>query len=579
MPGKRWNITAPSPQRQVALSDALKIHPIVAQLLINRHVEAVADARQFLWGDLASLHDPMLLKDMDRAVARLQLARDRGEKVLIFGDYDVDGVTSSVILKGILDRLGIANVNYIPHRMTEGYGLNVAIALNAKEQGVSLLIAVDCGISAFEAIDALNAQAIDVIVLDHHETAEGRLPAAHAIVNPKRPDCSYPFKGLASVGLACKLYQATLGQLPEEFLDLAAIGTIADVAPLRGENRIFVKCGLPLISQTKNVGLQALLEMAKLKDKKFRSHYVGFILGPRLNATGRMGSARESLDLLLSKDYAQATQLARSLEEHNSLRQKTQNDIVQEALNLVEREVNFKEHKVIVLHKPGWHKGVLGIVAARLVDRYYRPAVVISSEGEVGTGSARSIDGFHIFEAFQACSDTLEHFGGHKMAAGLTIRSEKINEFRDVINQFAREALTMETLLPALTIDAEIPLASISLDLARIIDSLEPHGEGNPSAVFCTRGVKVKNVPQVMGKETLKFWVTDGRVTLPVVGFGMAKLKDFLKMGQIVDVAYSISTDDWSGDAQVVLKLKDFRESPVVAEGRLAGSTASQNIS
>ncbi len=560
MNSKRWNVCPPNPRKQIALSDGLGVHPIIAQLLINRNVERVEQAQSFLFGDLQNLYDPFLLKDMDRAVERVRLAQKNKEKVLIYGDYDVDGVTSSVVLANLLRSLGIPACHYIPHRMTEGYGLNANIVNHAQNNGVSLIICVDSGINAFAAAEAIATAGIDLIILDHHEPSEGKLPKACAVVNPKRADCSYPFKSLASVGLAFKLAHALLNEIPEDYLDLVTIGTIADVVELRGENRIFVKKGLPRITQTKNHGLQALLQAAKIQDKKFRPYYVGFILGPRLNATGRMGTALDSLQLLLSKDLAEAKVLAQNLEEHNSLRQKTQNDIIEEAIDIVEREVNFKDQQIIVLNKEGWHRGVLGIVASRLVDKYYRPAIVISTDGELGTGSARSIEGFHLFEALQSCSGMLENFGGHKRAAGLTVRSERIAEFKTLINEFARTALSVEQLVPTLDIDAEVPLSSLNLDLIKLVDSLEPYGEGNPPPVFCTRRLTVKSAPLVMGRDTLKFWVTDGKSTLPAVGFGMGRFKDALSVNQQVDLAYCPDIDDYTQEQSIVLKIKDIRD-------------------
>ncbi len=560
---KKWHIKTPHPKLQVELSNALNIHPVLAQLLINRRIETIEDAKRFLHCDLSRLHDPFLLKDMDRALTRIRQAQTRREKVLIFGDYDVDGVTSSVLLKGLLKNLGIEAMNYIPHRMQEGYGLNHGVVQTCKENDVSLLISVDCGISAFSEVRALKAAGIDAIIFDHHEPSDGLVPDAVAVVDPKRHDCPYPFKGLASVGLMAKLSQALTGKIFEEDLDLVAIGTIADVVELRGENRTFVKIGLPKISQTRRAGLKALLKVAKISGKKFQPSYVGFILGPRINATGRMSSAIHSLDLLLSEDYTQALELAQTLEEHNSIRQKTQNDILEEALSIVEREVNFKDHQVIVLNRPGWHKGVLGIVASKIVEKYYRPAIILSTQDGVGTGSARSIEGFSIFEALHNCRDHLENFGGHKRAAGLTIKEEKISAFRDTINDFARRMIQAEDLIPSLSLDAQLPLSAVNLDLVDVIESLEPYGEGNPSPIFCSRQLVVKSPPQVLGKETLKFWVTDsvGQTVLPAVGFGMAKFRGMVTAGSQVDLAYSLSIDDWNKEPAVILKLKDLKES------------------
>ncbi len=565
---KRWLIQPPHPKQQVAISNALHIHPIVAQLLVNRGIETIEEARQFLFSEISSLHDAFLLKDMEKAVARIKKARDAQELVLIYGDYDVDGVASSAILNQILRRFGVKVMHFIPHRIHDGYGLNHDVAILAKETGVALLIAIDCGITAHSEVDNLNQNGIDVIIFDHHEPSHHGLPLAHAIVNPKRKDCSYPFKHLASVGLAAKLTQALLrGQSPngdsplnlEEVLDLVAMGTIADVVPLRGENRTFVKLGLPKIMTTQNKGLQALLDVAKIKGKEIKPYYVGFILGPRINATGRMDSAQKSLELFLSDDIDQAYALAKSLEEHNTQRQKMQKDVVQEALNMVEQEINFKDHKVIVVSKEGWHKGVLGIVASRITETYYRPTIVISLDNGIGSASARSIDGFHLYDALTHCSEILETFGGHKLAAGLTIKSDNIARFREMINEFAHENFQEENLIPTIKIDCEIPLSAIDMKLVEVVDSLEPYGEGNPQPLFCSRQVTVKTPPMVLGKDTLKFWISDGKTTLSAVGFGMAKYRDMVSVGAKIDIVYQLSIDDWNKEPIVQLKLKDLK--------------------
>ncbi len=558
---KRWNVKAPNPQLQVSLSDKLSIHPIVAQLLINRNIQTVKEAEDFLYADLSRLHDPFLLTDMDKAIARIKAAKAKDELVLIFGDYDVDGVTSSAILKNALTKFGLKVLNYIPHRMTEGYGLNHSIVNFAKERNVKLLISIDCGISAFDQVDALNRSGIDVIVVDHHEPSGDKLPNAVAIINPKRHDCHYPFDGLASVGLAFKLSQALLGKDAGDILDLVALGTIADVAELTGENRIFVKEGLGRIHLTKNKGLIALMDVARIKGKKLKPHAVGFILAPRINAAGRMGSAEKSLQLLLSDDLAEAYQLARGLEEENQKRQKMQSDIIEEAMAIVEREVNFKDHKIIVLSKEGWHRGVVGIVASRIMDTFYRPTIVISLEDGVGVGSARSIDGFHLYHALKSCSHLLENYGGHEHAAGLTIKKENIDSFRDLINTFAQENILIENLIPTLELDCEISLSSIDVDLVNVIKTIEPCGEGNPPARFCSRRLTVKSPPVILGRDTLKFWVSDGQVVVQAVGFGMGKFFDLVKNAKTIDLAYGLSIDDWNKDPIVQLEIKDIKES------------------
>ncbi|MDO8580842.1 MAG: single-stranded-DNA-specific exonuclease RecJ [Candidatus Omnitrophota bacterium] len=557
---KQWKIKPLNPQLQILLSNALNIDPIVAQLLINRGIKTAQEAQSFLSADLNHLHDPFLFKNMDTVVRRIQQAREARERVLVFSDYDVDGVTSAALLCGVLTDLGIDFLTHIPHRMDDGYGLNEGIAATAKEKGVSLLIAVDCGISAHKAVDKLNEAGIEVIIIDHHQP-EDHLPKAVAIINPKQKGCAYPFKDLASVGLVAKLVHALTGKTAEEWLDLVALGTVADIVPLRGENRIFVKHGLPRLSQTKNIGLMALLETAKIRDKKISPHSIGFILGPRINATGRMDSAHKSLDLLLSRNAEEALTLAQVLETHNQQRQKMQRDVVKEALELVEQEVNFKEARVIVLSKEGWHKGVLGIVAARITEKYYRPSIVISLENGVGTASCRSVEGFHLYRALSDCSDVLENFGGHEGAAGLTIKEENVTTFRNMINEVAQKVLENVTLVPTISIDGEVPLNRLNLSLHEVLDTMEPFGEGNPEPIFCTRNLTVLSAPQVMGKETLKFWVTDGNVSISAVGFGMAKFREMIQVKSVVDLAYTLIIDDWNKTPTVQLRLKDLRVS------------------
>ena len=558
---KSWNIPVPDPDLQARLSAALDVDPILAQLLINRGITDPAEARIFMDSTLADLHDPFLLTDMDQAVARVRRARQRSERVLVFGDYDVDGITSTAVLYSALSRLGLEVVTHLPHRINDGYGLSENVVDLVRAHRADLLITVDCGITACAAVDRVNALGVDVIIVDHHEPDGDRIPAACAVVDPKRHDCAYPFKQLAAVGLAAKFAQALTGELPEEYLDLVALGTIVDVVPLRGENRILVKAGLPLISQTRNKGLAALLEVSKIKGKALRPYHAGFVLGPRINATGRMGSAQTALDLLLCADHAQARGLAQDLEELNVQRQKLQRDTVQDALSLVAAGLEARDDKVIVVSKPGWHKGVLGIVASRLAETYFRPAIVISLEEGVGTASARSIAGFHLHEALTACSGSLETFGGHQLAAGLTIREENISSFREAINGFAAKFLPPQDLLPTLNIDHEIPLSGLSLELVQQIDRLEPYGEGNPEPVFCSRQLTVKGAAMVMARETLKFWVTDGQVSISAVGFGFAPYRELIVPGARVDLAYQLIIDDWNKAPVVQLKLRDIKRS------------------
>ena len=556
---KNWTIKTSHPENQAQLSDTLNIHPIIAQLLINRGIEDPKEAQSFLSSDLSQLSDPFQLKDMDRAVERVKKAQRLNERVLIYGDYDVDGVTSSALLRRVLHSMGVICENYIPHRMDEGYGLNEGIVEFIQQSNVQLVITVDCGISAFGPIKALNAAGVDTIIIDHHQPDLDCLPEAFAVINPKRSDCTYPHKNLAAVGLVAKFTQGLLGYFPQEDLDLVAIGTIADVVELTGENRIFVRHGLPLIEKSDKHGLNALLDVAKIRGKKMKPYYIGFILGPRINAAGRMDSARLALDLLLSDNYEEAAALAKTLEVHNQERQRMQSSVVDEAIDMIENEIAIKDKRIIVVHKEGWHKGVLGIVASRIVEKYYRPAFVISVKDGVGIGSARSVEGFHLFDALTNCSAILENFGGHKRAAGLKVRYENIEAFKNSMNDFAKANLSTDTLIPVLDIDCEISLSEINMELVNAVNLFEPYGEGNPIPIFCSRNLQVKSTPVVMSRDTIKFWVFDGQSTISVVGFGMGSFKDQIRQGTRLDLAYILSIDDWNKEAVVQLQLKDIK--------------------
>lgn len=556
---KKWKLKTPRPELQARLRDAAGIPPIVAQLLANRGISEPDEAERFLNPRLESLFDPFGLKGMDRAVDRLKKARDRQETVMIYGDYDVDGVTGTAVLSRLMKKFGIQARTYIPHRMEEGYGLNYDVVPLAKAEGVSLLITVDCGITSAGEVEELARAGIDSVVIDHHEADGDRIPDAVSVIDPKQADDDYPFRDLAGVGLAAKFAQAVLGHFPVDDLDLVALGTVADMVPLVSENRIIAKHGLPKIASTSKEGLRALIETARIKGKEVTPYSVGFVLGPRLNAAGRMGTANTSLDLLLSDNYLNATALAQALEAHNKERQRLQGSLVDEALAIIEADPLLAGEPVIVLHKEGWHKGVLGIAAAKIADKFGRPAVIIAMENGWGVGSARSVEGFHLNEALAHCSEVLEGFGGHRRAAGLKVKDKHVVEFRSRINLFAKEVLAACDLTPTLDVDAELSLSSVSIDLVRQVERLGPHGEGNPMPLFASRRLMVKSRPQIMGKDTIKFWVTDGRATFSAVGFGMASANEALRMGQAVDLAYTLGIDDWNKPAQVQLVIKDIR--------------------
>lgn len=553
------NIPSTDTRLQNALSSKLHISGILAQILINRGIADAKEAEDFLHATPDKLLDPYLFNGMERAVSLVRTAAKKGEKAMIFGDYDVDGLTAVALLKETLSGMGLDAAHYIPHRIREGYGLNKNSVNLALQRGIKLAITVDCGTNNNGEIRELMRRNIDVIVTDHHEPLnQDAAPCASVIINPKIKGCRYKYRELAGVGVTYKLCQALTGKKLLEELDLVALGTIADVVPLTGENRVIVKEGLKKIAHTKRAGLKALMETSRIKGKKITSGFVSFILGPRINASGRMDTAETALNLLMSRRDEEAMAFAQSLETHNRRRQKIEEKIMEEARDLIDREINFKEHKIIVIAREGWHQGVLGIVASKIADRFYRPTIVISKTGTLCKGSGRSIKNFHLFRALEECGDLLKSFGGHSHAAGLIITDDNINGFKDKINRLAKERLSLEDLLPSLDIDMELSLLDINREIVKEIEALEPFGAGNHEPLFYTKDLKIKGEPAVLGRETLKFWATDGDNTLQVIAFGMAGFKDSLISSERFDLVYRPRIDDWQGESGLLLEAKDI---------------------
>lgn len=557
-PHKILRIASSQTQLQNTLSQELKVSKILAQVLINRGLTDIDEAGRFIDVKTEHLLDPFLFSSMQNALTRIQEAKNKKEKVMIFGDYDVDGITSVALLKQCLIKYGLDVTHYIPHRVNDGYGLTKNIARGAKEKDVKLLITVDCGIANHKEIEELKRQHIDTIITDHHEPQGDILPPALSIINPKAKDSGYKFRELAGVGVAYKLCQALTGSKLLEDLDLVALGTIADVVSLTGENRVIAKEGLVRLSKTRKPGLRALIEGSGIKNKTFTSTSVSFILAPRINASGRMSSAEASLSLLLSSDLKEAQELAAALEQHNRSRQKIEAKILEEAEDIINKEVNFKEHKVIVVAKEDWHQGVLGIVAAKLADRFYRPAIVISLDEKMCRGSGRSIRNFHLFHALGECRQFLDSFGGHAHAAGLMITRESISDFRKSINKLAHEKMSLEDLLPGLDIDMELNLADLNEELAEELEKLEPFGTANPEPLFYTRGLRLKGEPHRLARQTLKFWVSDGENTVQVIGFGMDSLHASLTEAKAIDIVYTVRMDNWLDNSSIILEARDI---------------------
>ncbi|MDD4503319.1 MAG: single-stranded-DNA-specific exonuclease RecJ [Clostridiaceae bacterium] len=537
---------------------------IIARAMINRGIDTVAKVRAFLNTDLDSLYDPYLLKGMELAVEKILNAVICKEKICVYGDYDVDGITSTAIMIRTLKKLGADAVYYIPNRIEEGYGLSNNSMDRIKELGVSLIVTVDCGIRSNEVVDYAQGIGLDIIITDHHE-CEGELPGAVSIINPHQPDCGYPHKGLAGVGVAFKLVSALLtkvgnGAFAKEFLDIVSIGTIADVVPLLDENRIIVKNGLEKIRNTNNEGIKALLTVCGLTGKELNTYNIAFMLAPRINAAGRIADATECVELLLTDSADKALEIAEKLDSDNRERQAIENDILNCAAAKVEEELDINKDRVLVLSNENWHIGVIGIVASRLVDRFYLPTFIMSHDGELSKGSARSIPGFNIFEAMSRHSCIFEKFGGHEMAAGFTIRTERIDELRESMNKEAERILGMDKLMPEIFVDYKLRPADITLDTVKQLKCMEPFGTGNTSPVFVYRGLKVTS-SKAVGNERkhLSLMVYDGVNEIKCIAYNLGNMQKSLSIGKKIDIICSVENNIWNGIENVQLNIKDIK--------------------
>ena len=560
----KWKTGQVNLRLQQVLSSDLKVSPYFAQLLFNRGLTTTEDARDFLFGDLASCHDPFLMKDMDRASERVLRAVSIGEKILVYGDYDVDGVTSTALLSEILRSLGANCETFIPHRMEDGYGLNGEAVKTAKSRGVGLIVTVDCGVNSIEEVDLANTLGIDVVVTDHHQTRGSSLPPAYAVVAPRREDCRYPFKDLAGVGIAYKLARAILGSnasLADKHLDLVALGTIADVSTLNGENRILAKTGLERLRVTDKPGIKALIDISGIEQRGLTCRNIAFALAPRINAMGRVGSADMSLELFTTQDRSRAIELAAELDKENRNRQLIEKEILKSALEKARSGIDLEREKVIVLADDSWHQGVVGIVASRIAEEFLRPSILISLEGEDGKGSGRAIRGFDLFKAVSLAQEYLVGFGGHEAACGIRIKRDSVEDFRKKINAIADEcSLSEEESMPEIDIDIEMPLSGLGIKLIKELALLMPHGPGNSEPVFATGRVQVKTRPREIGKSGVKFLVTDGRVSCEAITFR----KNYFyrpKPGETIDLAYTPSINSYNGVDSLQLNIRDIRPS------------------
>ena len=566
---KRWVFAEPDRAAGARLAHALNLSVVTATLLVNRGVSEPAEARRFLHPDLGSLIDPMRFKGMDIAVDRLEAAIKRGEKIGIFGDYDVDGTTGTAILAKLFALLGHPVAYRVPHRVTDGYGLNAAAVEAFAEEGVRVLVTIDCGTNDREEVALATKRGIDVIILDHHEPGADASEAL-AVINPKLKDSTYGFTGICSSGISFKLAWALADRVVArrrpgfegfilDAMGLAALGTVADVCPLVGENRVYVRYGLDALRACRSRGLRALLDLARVMEKPLDTFDISFKLAPRLNALGRVGTAMDCVDLLVSEDGERIEEILKILEKSNRRRKGLEDENVKQAVAQVEEEGMVDG--AIVVADDRWHVGVVGIVAARLVDKYHRPAFVLAIEDGVARGSGRSIEGCALHEALEACRDLLLTGGGHAMAAGVSLKAGNLPAFQKRLRRVTLPQLTAERIQPKLEIDDEVPLGGVTRAVVRELERLAPHGPGNPPPLLAASRLKVAGEPRLMGKKNnhLSFFLKQEGVSLRAVGFGMGEFLEPLSKARSVSVAFTPQINSWRGNETVELHLKDLK--------------------
>ncbi len=553
-----------NPRLSRELAKELDIPRIISQILVNREVTTAKDMKTFFYPTLDDLLDPMELPGMEKAVKRVISALAHNEKIVIFGDYDVDGITATALVYLVLTRFGADVEWYLPDRVEEGYGLSKGGIDDAVGKGVTLLISVDCGITGVDEVEYATSKGIDCVITDHHEPAE-RLPNAVALVDPKLGAEDSPSRELAGVGVAFKLAEAIFNELGEdkgalfEHLDLVGLGTVADIVPLTGENRILAKFGLRQLESTKKPGLKSLLQVTSLWGTELFSWNIVFVLAPRLNAVGRIGSASSAFKLLTTNDSFYAAQMARLLDEENKKRKKLDEQIFEKAVELVEKTVDLDNDKAIVIESGDWHVGVIGIVASRLVEKYHRPAVLISTAEGEGQGSARTISSFHLLDAIKESSEHLEKFGGHKYAAGLCIKPDKIEDFRREFLRVANERLTEEDLVPQLKIDAKIDASEIDMQLLDWLKLFSPYGPKNMRPIFCITNAELLEPARIVGKNHLRFRIRAGGKALDAIAFGFGEMKYALDNAiEPINLAFVVESNDYYGYPQLQLRIKDI---------------------
>lgn len=560
---KKWQIFEPDKNKIEEIKSKYKVNQLLATILANRNILKEEDIRLFLNPTRNDFYNPFLITDMDIAVNRIIKAIENKENITIYGDYDVDGITSITVLKSFLNDIGVETNTYIPNRLIEGYGLNKEAIDKISKKGCNLMITVDCGISAIEEIEYANSLGIETIITDHHE-AGNEIPKAIAVIDNKRKDSKYPFRELAGVGVVFKLIQAigiTL-KLKEEsylkYLDIVCIGTISDIVPLVDENRVIAKLGLLLVAQTKNIGLRSIINSSGYN--KIDSNTISFGVAPRINACGRMGKAEEALELFLSKDKNEVNELTNKLNEHNRKRQETEKTIFENAVEKIKEE-HLDENKAIIVGGENWHHGVIGIVSSKITEMYFKPSILFSFEEDgIGKGSGRSIPGFDLHEALMKCSDTIEKFGGHSMAVGITVKKDKLEKFKKEFEQIATQS-KIDEIIPIINIDAKVDLSDIDKEMVESLKQLEPFGEANKMPVFAFKNLKIDSIRALSEGKHLKLTLKDNNYIINAIGFNIGYLANEYRIGDKIDVAGVLEINTFNGVDNLQINIKDIMKS------------------
>ena len=559
---KKWQIYQIEEEKVKQLEEKYKINKLLATILVNRGIIEEKQIEKFLNPTRNDFYNPYEMPDMEIAVERIIKAIESKEKIIIYGDYDVDGITSVTVLKSFLEERGIAVSEYIPNRLEEGYGLNKTAVEEIASQGNKLMITVDCGISAIEEVEYANQLGIETIITDHHEPGN-ELPKAIAVVDAKRKDNKYPFRNLAGVGVVFKLIQALSIKLKLEekeylkYLDIVCIGTISDIVPLVDENRVIVKLGLRLVEQTKNLGLKAILKASGYN--KIDSNTISFGVAPRINACGRMGHQEEALKLFLSKEIDEVNELTQKLNEYNKLRQDTEKNIYSDAIMQIEEKGLASRNTIVVIGK-NWHHGVIGIVSSKITELYFKPSILLCEEEDCGKGSGRSIPGFDLYEALTECNEFIEKFGGHSMAVGINVKKEKFEEFKEKLEEIARQK-HIEEIVPILKIDAQVSLDDISKEMVDSLKELEPFGEENKTPLFAFKNLKIDSIRALSEGKHLKLTLKDNKNIVNAIGFNLGELSNEYKIGDKIDVVGNLEINSFNGIDNIQINIKDVMKS------------------